>query len=112
MKSMLQDELSRRIATGSALTIAQNIRRVRLSQNITQSEIARRAGLSLRTYQTFEQTGEIHLMKFLEVLRGLGRLSEFVNAAAILQPRTPEEATRLENRRERASPGPGKRQDQ
>ena len=95
--------LSKRIAAGSAFAIAQNIRRTRLSQNISQAEIARRAGMSSRTYQTFEKTGEIHLMKFLEILRGLGRLDEFANAATLLQPRSAGEAGRLENRRVRAS---------
>lgn len=105
MKSPLtvSQTLSQKVAVGSAYSIAQNVRRLRLSQNIPQAEIARRVGISLRTYQTFERTGEIHLMKFLEVLRGLGRLSEFVNAVALFQPRTVEEAKRLEQRRERAS---------
>jgi transcriptional regulator with XRE-family HTH domain len=92
------------VITGSARTAAQNIKRARINQNISQVEVAKRVGLSLRSYQTFEASGEIRLMKFLELLRVLGRLSAFVDAATVFQPRSLDEARQQEKRRRRASP--------
>lgn len=95
-------ELSVLIASTCAYNVAENIRRSRLAQNISQAEIATHVGMSLRSYQTFESTGEIRLNKFIEVLRALGRLQEFVDTAHIFRPQTFAEAERLSERRQRA----------
>lgn len=92
------------IIEGSALLVARNVKQARLAQNISQRDMSTRAGMSLRSYQSFEGTGEIHLMKFLEVLRALGRLSEFSNAVPVFRPQTPIEANRRAERRMRARP--------
>lgn len=46
----------------------------RLKQNLTQRDIAQRANIAGSTYKRFEQTGEISLLRFISVLRSLGRL--------------------------------------
>jgi transcriptional regulator with XRE-family HTH domain len=60
-------------------TIAERTRRERLIRNIPQREMARRIGLSLRSYQKFESTGHIALDGFVKVLFVLGRQNELLN---------------------------------
>lgn len=55
---------------------ADKCRRLRLSQNMSQQELAARAGISLRTYRRFEQEGQISLERFVAVARALNRLPE------------------------------------
>src|SRR5258708_17143294 len=59
-------------------TIAERARRERLIRNIPQREMARRIGLSLRSYQKFEATGHIALDGFVKVLFVLGRQNELL----------------------------------
>lgn len=56
--------------------LAGRCREARLSQNMTQEEIAGRAGIALRTYRRFEQEGLISLERFVAVLHALNRLPE------------------------------------
>jgi len=48
--------------------LAQRVRQARLSNNITQAEMAARALLSLPAYQRFEQTGRTSLASFVKIL--------------------------------------------
>ncbi len=50
------------------------LRRYRLTQNITQAELARHAGLSTRTIRNVEQGDDIQLSTIIRMLRALGRL--------------------------------------
>jgi transcriptional regulator with XRE-family HTH domain len=55
---------------------ADKCRDLRLFQNMSQEELAARAGISLRTYRRFEQEGQISLERFVAVARALNRLPE------------------------------------
>jgi transcriptional regulator with XRE-family HTH domain len=70
---MVSPNISEHFANSSALKLAQEVRRTRLTQNITQGELARRVGISLGTYHHFEKTGDVSLKKFLEIIRAIGR---------------------------------------
>ncbi len=67
----------------NAKSIARNVRASRLALNLTQKEMAERAGTSVSTYCRFEESGEIHLSNFLAVVRALGRQQDF---AAFMRP--------------------------
>jgi transcriptional regulator with XRE-family HTH domain len=64
-------------------SLADRVRKEREIQKLTQREMARRAQMSLRSYQDFESTGNIALKKLATVLYVLGRendLSGLVSA--------------------------------
>ncbi len=64
-------------------SLADRVRKEREIQKLTQREVARRAQMSLRSYQDFESTGNIALKKLAAVLYVLGRendLSGLVSA--------------------------------
>ena len=46
----------------------------RLSQNLTQQDVYARADIASSTYKKFEQTGETSLLRFIAILRAIGRL--------------------------------------
>ena len=54
-------------------SLADRVRQEREVQQLTQREVARRAQMSLRSYQDFESTGNIALKKLAAVLYVLGR---------------------------------------
>jgi transcriptional regulator with XRE-family HTH domain len=56
--------------------LASRCRAVRLMQNLTQQEVAARAGISLRTYRRFEQEGQISLERFIAVAFALNRAGD------------------------------------
>ncbi len=56
--------------------LGQRLRRVRLSQNMRQNELARRAGVSRLTVVHFEKTGQVSLNSFLRLVLSLGKLAE------------------------------------
>jgi transcriptional regulator with XRE-family HTH domain len=86
----------------TAAGLAESARQVRLGLNLTQAEVARDIGVSIGTYKKFERSGEISLMKFLEVLRVLGRLRD-VPFLAFAEPKNPREAAGQARRRQRAA---------
>ena len=57
--------------------LAQWVARERLSQNLSQQDVYQRAGIAGSTYKKFEQTGETSLVRFIAVLRAIGRLDAF-----------------------------------
>ncbi len=57
--------------------LAARVRASRLSQNITQAELAERSGVSLGSVRRFEATGEISLRSLLALALVLGELKEF-----------------------------------
>ena len=59
-------------------SLADRVREERGGQNLTQREVARRAQMSLRSYQDFESTGNIALKKLAAVLYVLGRENDLV----------------------------------
>ncbi|MDR1817056.1 MAG: helix-turn-helix domain-containing protein [Puniceicoccales bacterium] len=92
---------SQTVAQNTAINLAEEVRRTRLAQNVTQSDIAARVGISPATYFRFEKTGDITLKKFLEIIRALGRGGD-VTFLALNTPRSIEELERRAASRQRA----------
>jgi transcriptional regulator with XRE-family HTH domain len=78
---------------------------IRLAQNLTQGELATRAGLGLRTIQRLEQ-GEAatQLSGFVRVCRALG-LMERLDALLVEPPPSPIDQLRLQERKRRRASG-------
>jgi len=66
--------LSFKSDTEIAHEIAQWVARERLNQNLSQQDIYRKAAIAGSTYKKFEQSGETSLLRFIAVLRAIGRL--------------------------------------
>lgn len=62
--------------------LSQRVRKERLRLGWTQQELANRSGIALPTYRRFEQTGQISLERFVNVMHTLGRAQEIENLAA------------------------------
>ena len=56
--------------------IASKIKKERISQNMTQKEIAQKANIPLSTYRRFEQKGEGSMKDFLKILTVLKRVGD------------------------------------
>ena len=54
--------------------IAQWVARERLTHNQSQQDVYEKAAIAGSTYKKFEQTGETSLVRFIAVLRAIGRL--------------------------------------
>ena len=59
------------------MELAERVRAERLRQNMTQEELADRAGVSLSTLRRFERTGDISLKVFVEMAFVLRRMDGF-----------------------------------
>ncbi len=59
--------------------VAERAKKLRLDKNITQTDLAQRAGIAVGTLKRFERTGEIQFNHLLRVMLVLGRLDEFDN---------------------------------
>lgn len=57
--------------------IAGRIRTLRVTQQLTQTELSTRAGVSLGTYRRFEQTGNIDLLRLIKIAQVLYREGDF-----------------------------------
>jgi len=53
--------------------IGSRLRRYRLQQNCTQKDLAREAGVSLRTVRNMESGGDVRISTIIAVLRALGK---------------------------------------
>ncbi len=53
--------------------IGSRLRRYRLQQNCTQEDLARKAGVSLRTVRNMEGGGDVRVSTVIAVLRALGK---------------------------------------
>jgi len=67
--------------------------------NITQRELAERAGVPLSTLKRFEQKGEISLAALLRIAGVLDGLKEFVELFPPIQETTPDDPAVLGRRR-------------
>lgn len=63
--------------TEIAHEIAARIRAARVLQKLTQSELSQRTGVSLASYQRFEQTGRIELLSLIKVAQALYLENDF-----------------------------------
>lgn len=59
------------------LSVAQRAKALRLEQNITQQELADKAGIAVGTVKRFEKTGEVQFNHLLRIALVLGRLDDF-----------------------------------
>ena len=60
-----------------ALVLAYRAKKMRISQNIKQSDFSKTAKLSsVSTYTNFEQKGTVSLMNFIKIMRNFGKLHE------------------------------------
>ncbi len=63
-----------------ALVLAHRAKKLRIQNNLKQSEFSKSAELSsATTYSNFEQTGRASLINFIKILRNFGRVSEIEN---------------------------------
>jgi transcriptional regulator with XRE-family HTH domain len=85
-----------------AEALAKRLRAHRLAQNLQQSELAARAGISRKTVTTFEQSGKVSLDVFLRVVAALG-LSESMSPLFEQKQKSIREMELAEQRRQRAS---------
>lgn len=85
-----------------AKELAARLRAHRLEQNLPQSELAARAGISHKTLTTFEQSGKVSLDVFLRIVSVLG-LSESLSTLFEAKQQTIKELEVAEQRRQRAS---------
>lgn len=60
----------------AAILLAQRVKELRLSQNLSQKTLADRSGVSYGTIKRFEQTGKISLESLLKLSLILGVLDE------------------------------------
>src|SRR5690606_37660470 len=81
--------------------LAARLRAHRLAQNLTQRELAARAGISHRTLTTFEQSGKVSLDVFLRIVDVLG-LSKSLSTL-FEQKQTIKEMEVAQRQRKRAS---------
>lgn len=82
--------------------LATRLRAHRLAQNLQQSELAARAGVSRKTVTTFEQSGKVSLDVLLRIVAALG-LSESLSTLFEVKQQSIREMELAEQRRQRAS---------
>ncbi|MDZ4835161.1 MAG: helix-turn-helix transcriptional regulator [Candidatus Melainabacteria bacterium] len=82
--------------------LASRLRAHRLAQNLQQSELAARAGISRKTLTTFEKSGKVSLDVFLRIVAALG-LSDSLSTLFELRQKSIREMELAEVRRKRAS---------
>ena len=58
-------------------SIADSVKELRLSRELTRKTLAERAGISVHTLKHFEETGNISLKTLLMIAEALGRTEEF-----------------------------------
>lgn len=69
--------------------LASWVARQRLSQNLSQRNVYERAGIASSTFKKFEQSGESSLLRFIAILRAIGRLDvieQLLNTEPQLSP--------------------------
>ncbi len=85
-----------------AQEFGKRLRAHRLAQNVKQTELAARAGISLRTLVDFEHYGRGSLNVFLRVASALG-LIESMSGLFELKPKSIRDMEKRSEKRQRAS---------
>jgi len=63
-----------------SLVLAHRAKKLRIENNLKQSEFSKGASLSSpTTYSNFEQTGKVSLINFIKIVRNFGRIEELNN---------------------------------
>lgn len=75
--------------------LAEWLRQARIRQNLTQADLAEKAGVALPTLRRFEQTGAIALERFVRLAYALGQTDSLW--AALNAPPKPESMQALLN---------------
>jgi len=85
--------------------LGRRLKALRLQVGFKRTTLADRAGVSARSLQRFEDSGEVSLKSLLKLAHALGRLPEFTELLAL-----PEVASlaELENRRSKPAPKRGR----
>ena len=83
--------------------LGRRIKQRRLDRNLTQQDVAERAGLDRTTVGALEREGRATLLSFVQVLRAIGALEEFDVFLPDLGPSPLEVARRQGQIRQRAS---------
>jgi transcriptional regulator with XRE-family HTH domain len=81
--------------------LGQNIKTIRLRQNLTQADVSRRSLVPLPSYKYFEKTGQIHIGKFLAIATTLGLRGTMDTA---FSPPLPTQLTEMKQRRRAGRP--------
>lgn len=84
------------------LQLGEDVKRIRLTMNIAQTEVARRAGVSRSALVALENGAGATLTTFVNVLRALGRL-EWLSTLAPQVTVSPMQLRQLGRERQRAS---------
>lgn len=99
--------ISREMSDSAILReLGDRLRRLRLDRNITQQDLADRAGLSRPTISEMETSGRCTLPTLLRALRVLERLEDLESFLPAAQPSPLELARRRGHVRQRASGSP------
>jgi len=85
--------------------LAQRLKAIRLGNGLKRSTLAERSGVSSRSLQRFEDTGQISLKSLLRLVFALGKLEEF---AALLAAPEASSVRELEAREARPVPKRGR----
>jgi transcriptional regulator with XRE-family HTH domain len=85
--------------------LGRRLQRHRLDRNITQSSLAREAGISTPTLQRLEAGSSVQFVSLLRVLRGLGLLEQVETLVPAPHVRPMELLERKGRQRKRASSG-------
>jgi transcriptional regulator with XRE-family HTH domain len=80
-------------------------KQLRLQAGLKRETLARRSGVSARSLQRFEDTGEVSLKNLLRLVHSLRRLSEF---AGLLSPPEAASLSELEARATKPTPKRGR----
>jgi transcriptional regulator with XRE-family HTH domain len=84
-----------------ATELARRLRAHRLAQDLQQSEVAARAGISEKTLRTFERKGRVSLDVFLRIVSALG-LAESLSDLFALKVKSIRDMELAEQKRTRA----------
>lgn len=85
--------------------LAERLKALRLAVGYKRSTLAERSGVSARSLQRFEDTGEISLKSLVRLSHALGHLHEF---AALLEPPAVRSLAELEAQATRPAPKRGR----
>lgn len=85
--------------------LGQRLKELRLQAGFKRTTLAARSGVSSRSLQRFEDTGEVSLKNLLRLAHALGRLTEL---AELLEPPAARSMAELEARDEKPTPRRGR----
>ena len=73
------------------MLLGRRLKELRLAGNLKRTTLARRSGISARSLQRFEDTGEVSLKSLLKLADTLGRLQDFEGLFQATEAATLEE---------------------